>query len=163
MDNLFSGTKAVDQKLRFYEQGLHDWFSKNLSEFSSIEKIEQFKGGQSNPTYKITTANKKFVLRRKPPGKLLPSAHAVDREYKVITALNKTDVPVPKTYGLCEDDSVAGTPFFLMDHIDGNIFWDLLLTKSSRENRNKIYWSMNDTTQSDHILVEALGRHFLFH
>ena len=96
MDDLFSGTKAVDQKLRFDEQGLHEWFSKNLSEFGSIEKIEQFKGGQSNPTYKITTANKKFVLRRKPPGKLLPSAHAVDREYKVITALNSTDVPVPR-------------------------------------------------------------------
>ena len=112
MDDLFSGTKAVDQKLKFDEQGLHEWFSKNLSEFGSIEKIEQFKGGQSNPTYKIITANKKFVLRRKPPGKLLPSAHAVDREYKVITALYETDVPVPKTYGLCEDDSVVGTPFF---------------------------------------------------
>ena len=93
MDDLFSGTKAVDQKLRFDEQGLHEWFSKNLSEFGSIEKIEQFKGGQSNPTYKITIANKN-LFSRKPPGKLLPSAHAVDREYKVITALNSTDVPV---------------------------------------------------------------------
>ena len=146
----FSGTKDVDPKLQL-EYGPIESYLKNLfGSNTSLLDIKQFKGGQSNPTYLLTTDKKSFVLRRKPPGKLLASAHAVDREYKVITALNKTDVPVPKTYGLCEDDSVAGTPFFLMDHVDGNIFWDLLLTKSSREDRNKIYWSMNDTIAKLH-------------
>ena len=110
----FSGTKDVDPKLQL-EYGPIESYLKNLfGSNTSLLDIKQFKGGQSNPTYLLTTDKKSFVLRRKPPGKLLASAHAVDREYKVITALNKTDVPVPKTYGLCEDDSVAGTPFFLV-------------------------------------------------
>ena len=158
MDDLFSGTKAVDQKLRFDEQGLHEWFSKNLSEFGSIEKIEQFRGGQSNPTYKITTANKKFVLRRKPPGKLLPSAHAVDREYKVITALNSTDVPVPRTFGLCEDENIIGTSFFVMEFLDGNIYWDLLLEDFNPKIRRAIYDSKNKVISALHqVNFESIG------
>jgi len=158
MDDLFSGTKAVDQKLKFDEQGLHDWFSKNLCEFGSIEKIEQFKGGQSNPTYKITTTNKKFVLRRKPPGKLLPSAHAVDREYKVITALNPTDVPVPRTFGLCEDENIIGTSFFVMEFLDGNIYWDLLLEDFNPKIRRAIYDSKNKVISALHqVNFESIG------
>ena len=95
---IFSGTKEVAENLRFNESGLQEWFSDNISSAGKILKIAQFKGGQSNPTYKITTEKQEFVLRRKPPGILLPSAHAVDREYKVMTALQDTKVPVPKTY-----------------------------------------------------------------
>ena len=90
----------------------------------------------TNPFIKTNKANN--GVRRKPPGKLLPSAQAVDREYKVITALNKTDVPVPKTFSFCEDVSVVGTPFFLMEHVKGSIYWDLLLPQSNAEERRKI-------------------------
>ena len=146
----FSGTKEVDPKLLLDRGPIEKYLKNLLGNDTSLLDIKQFKGGQSNPTYLLQTNVRNFVLRRKPPGKLLASAHAVDREYKVISALNKTDVPVPKTYDLCEDISVAGTPFFLMDHVDGNIFWDLLLTKCSAEERNKIYWSMNDTIAKLH-------------
>jgi len=86
--------------------------------------VEQFQGGQSNPTYRVTTAARRYVLRRKPPGALLPSAHAVDREYRVMTALAATDVPVARTIALCDDASVIGTPFFLMEYVEGRILWD---------------------------------------
>ena len=115
-----------------------------------IVSIKQFKGGQSNPTYLIEDKTKNYVLRRKPPGKLLKSAHAVDREYKVITALGKTDVPVPETYCFCEDENVIGTQFFLMDHVDGNIYWELLLPDSDNNQRREIYLSMNDTIAKLH-------------
>ena len=100
-DAKFSGTKEVAEHLTIEASKLQPWIDEFVSGAGKIKSIEQFKGGQSNPTYKITTDTKSLVLRRKPPGKLLPSAHAVDREYKVITALYETDVPVPKTYGLC--------------------------------------------------------------
>ena len=115
----FTGTKEVSENLKFDQNRLQQWMDANIQSSGKILKIEQFNGGQSNPTYKITTDNKKLVLRRKPPGKLLPSAHAVDREYKVISALSKTNVPVPKTYGLCDDSDVVGTPFFVMDFLEG--------------------------------------------
>ena len=121
-DTKFSGTKEVAEHLTIEALKLQPWIDEFVPEAGKINSIEQFKGGQSNPTYKITTDTKSLVLRRKPPGKLLPSAHAVDREYKVITALYETDVPVPKTYGLCEDDDVAGTAFFVMDFLDGDLF-----------------------------------------
>jgi Predicted aminoglycoside phosphotransferase len=105
-DAKFSGTKEVAEHLTIEVSKLQPWIDEFVSGAGKIKSIEQFKGGQSNPTYKITTDTKSLVLRRKPPGKLLQSAHAVDREYKVITALYETDVPVPKTYGLCEDDDV---------------------------------------------------------
>ena len=123
-DDIYTGTKEVSENLKFESKLLQEWINDNVKDSGNIEKIEQFKGGQSNPTYKISTENNAYVLRRKPLGKLLPKAHAVDREYKVITALYETDVPVPKTYGLCEDDSVVGTPFFLMECVDGTVYWD---------------------------------------
>ena len=128
-DDTYTGTKEVSENLKFESKLLQEWINDNVKDSGNIEKIEQFKGGQSNPTYKISTENNAYVLRRKPPGKLLPKAHAVDREYKVITALYETDVPVPKTYGLCEDDSVVGTPFFLMEYVDGTVYWDHMLPK----------------------------------
>ena len=140
---IFSGTKEVAENLKFDEKRLQEWFGDNVPFAGKIEKIAQFKGGQSNPTYKITSEGQEFVLRRKPPGILLPSAHAVDREYKVITALQNTEVPVPKTYGLCEDEDVIGTSFFVMDFLDGSIYWDLLLADKSPKERTEIYASKN--------------------
>lgn len=140
---IFSGTKEVAENLKFNESSLQEWFGDNVPSSGKINNIVQFKGGQSNPTYKITTENQEFVLRRKPPGILLPSAHAVDREYKVITALQNTAVPVPHTYGLCEDEDVIGTAFFVMDFLDGNIYWDLLLADKSPKERMEIYASKN--------------------
>jgi len=149
-DQVFSGTKEIDQKLDFDHDSLNNYLKDTLGSSIQIQDIKQFKGGQSNPTYFIKTNEVDYVVRRKPPGKLLPSAHAVDREYKVITALNKTDVPVPNTFAYCEDDSVIGTPFFLMEHVKGKIFWDLLLPESNAEERRKIYLSMNETIAKLH-------------
>ena len=142
-DAKFSGTKKVDEKLLIHSSKLQPWIDANVPNAGRIKSIEQFKGGQSNPTYKIITDTKDLVLRRKPPGKLLPSAHAVDREYKVITALYETDVPVPKTYGLCEDEDVAGTAFFVMDFLDGDLFWDPMIPSMTNKDRTEIYKNKN--------------------
>jgi len=155
---IFSGTKEVAENLKFNELGLQEWFGDSIPSAGKILKIAQFKGGQSNPTYKITTEKQQFVLRRKPPGVLLPSAHAVDREYKVMTALQQTKVPVPKTYGLCEDEEVIGTPFFVMDFLDGNIYWDLLLSEKSPAERFEIYASKNNVIAQLHMVdFESVG------
>ena len=142
-DAKFSGTKAVDEKLKINTSKLQPWIDGNVKNAGKIKSIEQFKGGQSNPTYKIITESKNLVLRRKPPGKLLPSAHAVDREYKVITALYNTDVPVPKTYGFCENDDIAGTAFFVMDFLDGDLFWDPMIPSMKNNDRTEIYQNKN--------------------
>jgi len=156
--NIFSGTKAVDEKLKFNSLRLQPWIDEHVAGAGKIETIEQFKGGQSNPTYKVVTESKNLVLRRKPPGVLLPSAHAVDREYKVMTALQQTSVPVPKTYGLCEDEEVIGTPFFVMDFLDGNIYWDLLLNDKSPAERSDIYASKNNVIAQLHMVnYESVG------
>ena len=103
---------------------------------SAIATVEQFKGGQSNPTYKLTSADGRgFVLRRKPPGKLLPSAHAVDREYRVIKALHPTGFPVANPHVLCEDESVIGTAFYVMDYVEGRVLWDQSLPGMTKAER----------------------------
>jgi aminoglycoside phosphotransferase (APT) family kinase protein len=117
-------TIPVQDKHRFDEAALARYLQQHVEGFVGELRVEQFKGGQSNPTYKLTAGGKSYVLRRKPPGKLLASAHAVDREYTVITALAGTDVPVAKTYCLCEDESVIGTAFYVMEHVEGRILWD---------------------------------------
>ena len=156
--NIFSGTKAVDEKLKFDSLRLQPWIDEHVAGAGKIETIEQFKGGQSNPTYKVVTESKNLVLRRKPPGILLPSAHAVDREYKVMTALQQTSVPVPKTYGLCEDEEVIGTPFFVMDFLDGSIYWDLLLNDKSPAERSDIYANKNNVIAQLHMVdYESVG------
>ena len=149
-DAKFSGTKDVDERLKIDSANLQPWIDEYVPNAGKIKAIEQFKGGQSNPTYKIITESKNLVLRRKPPGKLLPSAHAVDREYKVITALYETDVPVPKTYGLCEDDDVAGTAFFVMDFLDGDLFWDQMIPSMTNSDRTEIYKNKNKTLAKLH-------------
>ena len=155
---IFSGTKEVAENLKFDELKLQEWFGDNIPSAGKIDKVVQFKGGQSNPTYKISSTNQEFVLRRKPPGILLPSAHAVDREYKVITALQNTEVPVPKTYGLCEDADIIGTPFFVMDFLDGTVYWDLLLSEKSPQERMEIYANKNKVIAELHnVDYESVG------
>ena len=135
----FSGTKPVQNHLKFDSYKLAQWLSKSLDRSVSIEKIEEFKGGQSNPTYKVTTDEETFVLRRKPPGKLLPSAHAVDREYRVIDALYQNNFPVPRAIAYCEDRTILGTEFYLMDFIAGKIYWNISLPGLEPEIRAKIF------------------------
>src|SRR5499433_1918333 len=115
----------VQEKHRFDEQRLARVMSEKVAGFTPPLRVEQFKGGQSNPTYRLTDgAGRSYVLRRKPPGKLLPSAHAVDREFRVIQALHPTGFPVARPHVLCEDESVIGTAFYLMDHVEGRVFWE---------------------------------------
>jgi aminoglycoside phosphotransferase (APT) family kinase protein len=114
----------------------------HIEGFRGPIEVRQFAGGQSNPTFLVQSANHRYVLRRKPPGKLLPSAHAVDREYRVIVALANTAVPVAKAYALCEDPEVLGTPFYVMDYVEGRLFWDAALPEVAGEQRRAIYDEM---------------------
>ncbi len=130
-----------------------------MPEFKGPLTVEKFKGGQSNPTFKITASSGTYVLRRKPPGELLKSAHAVDREFKVINALQDTDVPVPKTYLLCEDDSIIGSMFYIMEYLEGRIFWDSSLPElATNAERTAIYDEMNRVLAAMHSVdIDAVG------
>ena len=127
---------------------LSEYLTQELDEFTGIKKSKKFNTGQSNPTYLLETAQKKYVLRKKPPGKLLPSAHAVDREYRIIKALQETKVPVPRTVFLCNDESVIGTIFYVMEFVDGRIFWDPTLPEIDENKRMKVY------EETVHIMAE---------
>ena len=119
---------------------------------------EKFAGGQSNPTFKITAASGEYVLRRKPPGELLKSAHAVDREYRVLSALANTEVPVVEVYHLCEDDSVIGSMFYLMEFKQGTVFWDPALPEMSNAERRVIFDRMNKVLVDLHSVdVDKVG------
>jgi len=141
----YSGVKEVSEAHRFDLRRLEDFMARHVPGFAGSVTVRQFKGGQSNPTYLIETPDRKYVLRRKPPGKLLPSAHAVEREYAVMAALGGTGFPVPKTYALCTEETVIGTAFFIMDHVEGRIFWDGRLPEVTVPERAAIYDSMNAT------------------
>ncbi len=147
---LNTGTKEVAESHRFDEASLARWLEANVAGFQGPLSVRQFKGGQSNPTYQLVTPAKKYVMRRKPPGKLLPSAHAVDREYRVITALGPTGFPVAKTYGLCTDDSVIGTWFYVMDMVEGRILWDQSLPQYAPAERYPIYMAQVTTLAALH-------------
>jgi len=125
----YIGTRPVAEAHRFDVAALERYLRDHIPGFGGPLAegplvVEQFKGGQSNPTYRLRAGNRRYVLRRKPPGTLLPSAHAVDREYRVISALASTDVPVARTYVLCTDESVIGTMFYVMDYVEGRVLWD---------------------------------------
>ena len=144
---------------------LNSFLIDKLDSFSGISKVGQFNAGQSNPTYVIESLdNKRYVLRKKPPGKLLPSAHAVDREYKVQKALYKTDVPVPKMYLYCDEQDVVGTEFYIMEYLEGRVFEDTTLPGHSPKDRTLIYNSMNETLAALHkvnpedVGLESFGR-----
>src|SRR5215470_20398564 len=139
----FSGTKEVTPAHSFDIRKLEAYLAERIDGFRTPLHVRQFRGGQSNPTYQLVTPNRKYVLRRKPPGKLLPSAHAVDREFKVISALYPTGFPVAKPWLLCEDDSVIGTMFYVMDCVDGRVLWDPALPGMTREQRDAIWDEKN--------------------
>jgi aminoglycoside phosphotransferase (APT) family kinase protein len=139
------GTAEVRDVHRFDVAALERYLRERLPGFAGPLTVRQFRGGQSNPTYHLAAGGRDYVLRRKPPGKLLPSAHAVDREYRVLAALAAhTDVPVPRPHLLCEDEGVIGTIFYVMDCVHGRIFRDANLPGATRAERSAIYDSMND-------------------
>lgn len=154
----FTGTVAPEGDDRLDETRLTQWFEQNVAGFVGPLSIAKFKGGQSNPTYRIDAPSGPYVLRRKPFGKLLPSAHAVDREYKVQAALSATGFPVAPQYGLCTDDSVIGSWFYVMGCVDGRTIWDGGMPGATPESRRAHYEAMVDTLAALHnIDVEGVG------
>ncbi|MEW6688177.1 MAG: phosphotransferase family protein [Pseudomonadota bacterium] len=158
MSDQFIGVKPVEQRHRFDEARLEAWLGERIEGFRGPLQVEQFKGGQSNPTYRVAAGGRRYALRRKPPGKLLPSAHAVDREFRVISALHKVGFPVAKPYVLCEDESVIGTAFYVMDCVDGRVLWDQSLPGMSKAERFAIWDELNRVIALLHSLdYRALG------
>jgi aminoglycoside phosphotransferase (APT) family kinase protein len=138
-DEVFSGTKPIEERHRFDEKALAAWMRENVADYAGDLTVRRFKGGQSNPTYRLDTPGKSYVLRRKPGGKLLPSAHAVDREYRVISGLSKAGFSVPRPFGLCTDESVLGTIFYVMSFEEGRVFWNGTLPDLGPRDRGAIY------------------------
>jgi aminoglycoside phosphotransferase (APT) family kinase protein len=136
-------TTEVRETHRFDEAALERYMQQHVDGFRGPLTVRQFHGGQSNPTYYLESPGGKYVLRRKPPGKLLPSAHAVEREYRVITALGPTPVPVPRTYALCEDPGVIGTAFYVMEYVHGRLMVDPMLLGVTPEERGALFDDMN--------------------
>lgn len=158
----FSRTDQVVPVLeqhRFDTGPLADWLAANIDGYEGPLEIAQFQGGMSNPTFLITAGNgHRYVLRKKPPGELLPSAHAVDREHRITSALADTPVPVVRTLALCDDTSIVGTEFFLMEHAAGRVFHDPSLPDLTEEERAAVYASMNDTLAALHqVDIGAVG------
>ena len=151
----FSGTRPVSLQHAFDVPRVAAFMREQVEGFSGELQVEQFRGGQSNPTFRLTAGRKRYVLRRKPPGTLLPSAHAVEREFRVISALSTTEVPVAHAYALCEDSSVIGTAFFIMDCVEGRILWDPALPGMSNAERAAIYDEMNRVISALHRIDPA--------
>lgn len=135
------------------------YLEQHLDGFQGPMSLEKFSGGQSNPTYKVLAQSGTYVLRRQPPGKLLKSAHAVDREYRVLKALKNTDVPVAQVYHLCEDIAVIGSMFYVMEFCDGSIYWHASLSEiDDNAQRTKMYDAMNKALVALHSVdIEAVG------
>jgi aminoglycoside phosphotransferase (APT) family kinase protein len=153
-----TGTTEVREALSFDAERLSQWMDSHVAHFEGAVDVRQFKGGQSNPTYLLESASGRYVLRRKPPGKLLASAHAVDREYRVISALYAAGFPVPRPLALCTDDEVIGTMFYVMEFVEGRILWDLHLPDCEPAERGAIYDNLNETLATLHSYdYEALG------
>ena len=153
-----SGTREVREAHRFDVGMLESYMASHVESFRGPLTVSEFKGGQSNPTYLLEAESGRYVLRRKPPGKLLDSAHAVDREYRVISALYAADFPVPRPCCLCKDDEIIGTMFFIMEYMDGRIFWELDLPGMPPEAREALYDDVNRTLAQLHSLdYGALG------
>ncbi|MCI0750014.1 MAG: phosphotransferase [Nevskiales bacterium] len=161
IEDTFVGTMPVQERHRFDVVRLHQYLREHVKDFDDGGqplRIEQFKGGQSNPTFRLGAGAQHYVLRRKPSGKLLPSAHAVDREYRVISALRDTAVPVARTHCLCEDESVIGTAFYVMEWVEGRVFWDPLLPGMNTSERTRIYRDMNRVIAALHTVdCKAVG------
>jgi aminoglycoside phosphotransferase (APT) family kinase protein len=140
-----SDAGAVREGQGFDEARLAEWMEGNVDGYRGPLRVLQFKGGQSNPTYKLITPNMAYVLRRKPPGQLLKGAHAVDREARVLEALSAVDFPVARVYGACADEAVIGTAFYVMEMVDGRVFWDATFPQVSRDERSHYFDAMNAT------------------
>ena len=153
-----SGTAEVRNALRFDPLRLEEWMKGKVAGYSGPLTVLQFKGGQSNPTYRLDTPGRSYVLRRKPPGTLLPGAHAVDREYRVISALAAAGFPVAEPLGFCADPDVIGTEFYVMALVEGRIFWDATFPEVAREERPLYFDAMNATMARLHMIdPEAVG------
>ena len=151
-------TTPVRDGHRFDEARLAAYLANHLSGFDGDMSVRQFKAGQSNPTFLLEAPGKRYVLRKKPPGKLLPSAHMIEREYQVMAALGETDVPVPRMRLLCEDPEVIGTSFYVMDHVAGRVFQDPRLPPLAPDERRAIYRSMATTLAALHAVDwQAVG------
>ena len=148
----FTGTQAVSSQQAFNVDALSAWLAKHLTGFVGPLTVESFKGGQSNPTYKLSTPTQSYVMRAKPGpvAKLLPSAHAIEREFAVMSGLQGTDVPVPRMYCLCEDESVIGRAFYIMEFMQGRILWDQALPGMTQHERADIYNEMNRVISALH-------------
>jgi len=154
----FIGTMPVQEKHRFDVTSLDRYMREHVEGYRGPLEVEQFKGGQSNPTFRLTTPSERYVLRRKPPGKLLPSAHAVDREFRVISALYRAGIPVARAYALCQDESVIGTAFYIMAYVEGRVLWDQALPGMTPAQRRPIYDEMNRVIAALHrIDYNAVG------
>ena len=153
----FIGTQAVSDKQAFDVVALSAWLDRNLPDFCGPLTVESFKGGQSNPTYKLNTPTQSYVMRAKPGpvAMLLPSAHAIEREFAVMSGLQGTDVPVPRMYCLCEDESVIGRAFYIMEFMGGRILWDQTLPGMSQQERGAIYNEMNRVIAALHTVKFA--------
>jgi aminoglycoside phosphotransferase (APT) family kinase protein len=140
-EDAFAGTKPVEERHRLDEAKLAAWMQQNVEGYIGPLTVLQFKGGQSNPTYRLDTPGTSYVLRRKPFGKLLPSAHAVDREFRIISALHRQGFPVARAYALCSDDAVIGSAFYIMSMVEGRVFWNGTLPGAIPAERRAIYES----------------------
>jgi aminoglycoside phosphotransferase (APT) family kinase protein len=151
----FSGTREVVERLRFDAAPLEAYLRDQVPGFSGPVSVSQFKGGQSNPTYLIDTPARRYVLRRKPPGKLLPSAHAVDREFKVISAVYAQGFPVAEPVHYCADEAIIGTAFFVMGYVEGRVFWEPQMPASDPAERGRVFDAMNATLAQLHTFDPA--------
>ena len=140
-----TGTTPVRAAHRFDEAALDRWLASNVAGYAGPLQVEQFRGGQSNPTYRLITPARSYVLRRKPPGVLLAGAHAVEREARVQAALFTAGFPVAQIHALCTDDSVIGTWFYVMDMVEGRIVWDATFPEVPRDERAAYFDAMNAT------------------
>jgi aminoglycoside phosphotransferase (APT) family kinase protein len=153
----FTGTRAVSAEHAFDPAALERWLSERLAGFAGPLRVSQFKGGQSNPTYRLDTPGASYVMRAKPgPAvKLLPSAHAIEREFRVMRALASTGVPVARVHLLCEDESVIGRAFYVMDFVEGRVLWDPALAAMSPAERTAIYDETNRVIAALHCVDPA--------
>jgi aminoglycoside phosphotransferase (APT) family kinase protein len=150
-----SGTREISERLQFDTRSLESYLSAQVPGFAGPIAASQFKGGQSNPTYLIDTPARRYVLRRKPPGKLLPSAHAVDREFRVMSALHAQRFPVAEPLLYCADESIVGTAFFVMAFVEGRVFWEPQMPQSHPAERAQVYDAMNATLARLHAFDPA--------
>jgi aminoglycoside phosphotransferase (APT) family kinase protein len=150
--------RPIAAAARFDESALERWMQEHVSDYAGPSTVRQFQGGQSNPTYLISTAERAYVMRRKPFGTLLPSAHAVEREYRLISSLNSAGFPVPKAYALCEDTSVIGAAFYIMEAVQGSVYRDGTLPDVAPAERRRIYEAVVAALAALHELnYEAIG------